>query len=77
MVVITIISQKVYKQVVDTGVDFNPSFILSPELTNQEKVQYFKNIRKSMETSIINDWDMRNILMFLGLLIQWRSYTLF
>ena len=50
---------KVYKQVVDTGVDFNPSFILSPELTNQEKVQYFKNIRKSMETSIINDWDMR------------------
>ena len=56
---ITIISQKVYKQVVDTGVDFNPSFILSPELTNQEKVQYFKNIRKSMETSIINDWDMR------------------
>ena len=24
---------KVYKQVVDTGVDFNPSFILSPELT--------------------------------------------
>lgn len=50
---------RVYERVIGTGVDFNPSFILSLELSNQEKAQYFKNIRKSIETSNIkNGWDM-------------------